>query len=87
MIDRPANHPAGIAVPYTELSAQALRGLIESFVLREGTDYGLREYSLEQKVTHVLKQLERGEVHILFEGVTETVTIVPTSALPAQDTD
>jgi len=31
-----------VAVPHTGLSAAALRGVIESFVLREGTDYGER---------------------------------------------
>ncbi|MES1191364.1 MAG: YheU family protein [Steroidobacter sp.] len=29
-----------VAIPHTELSADALRGVIDSFVLREGTDYG-----------------------------------------------
>ena len=32
-----------IVVPHTELSAEALTGVIESFVLREGTDYGERD--------------------------------------------
>jgi uncharacterized protein len=42
-----------VLVPHTELSAEALRGVVESFVLREGTDYGEREFSLEQKLAHV----------------------------------
>ena len=44
-------------VPYTELSEEALRGVVESFVLREGTEYGEREFSLDQKVDHVFRQL------------------------------
>jgi uncharacterized protein YheU (UPF0270 family) len=49
--------------------------VIESFVLREGTDYGPREYSLEQKVAHVRAQLERGRARILFDPESNTVTL------------
>ena len=65
-----------IVIPPAGLSAEALRGVIESFVLREGTDYGAREYSLEQKVAHVRSQLERGQARILFDPETNTVTLV-----------
>jgi uncharacterized protein YheU (UPF0270 family) len=70
------DQPEPIVVPHRELSADTLRGVIESFVLREGTDYGEREYSLDEKVAHVLKQLERGEARIEFDPDTETVGIV-----------
>jgi uncharacterized protein len=49
--------------------------VIESFVLREGTDYGAREYSLEQKVAQVHAQLEQGRARILFDPESNTVTI------------
>ena len=65
-----------VAIPYQELSGDALRGVIESFVLREGTDYGERDFTLAQKSAHVLRQLERGEVRILFDPNTEAVQIV-----------
>jgi uncharacterized protein YheU (UPF0270 family) len=65
-----------VFVPYTELSPEALRGVVESFVLREGTDYGEREYSLEQKLAHVYRQLERGEAQIVFDPNTETIDII-----------
>jgi hypothetical protein len=68
--------PAGLDIPYVALSAEALRGVLESFVLREGTDYGRREYSLEEKVAHVRRQLERGEAHIVFDPRTGTVDVV-----------
>ncbi|MGH8231748.1 MAG: YheU family protein [Steroidobacteraceae bacterium] len=68
--------PVGLDIPYAALSAEALRGVLESFVLREGTDYGRREYSLEEKVAHVRRQLERGEAHIVFDPHTGTVDVV-----------
>jgi uncharacterized protein YheU (UPF0270 family) len=65
-----------VVIPYRDLSADALRGVVESFVLREGTDYGEREVSLEQKVAQVMRQLERGEAQILFDAAVETIDIV-----------
>lgn len=64
-------------MPHTELSPGALRGVIESFVLREGTEYGAREFSLDEKVAHVMRQLERGEAQILFDPTTQSIDIVP----------
>lgn len=64
-----------IVIPHGELSAEALLGVIESFVLREGTDYGERAYSLEQKVAQVRAQLERGQARILFDPQSNTVTL------------
>ena len=68
--------PEPIVVPYRDLSESALRGMLESFVLREGTDYGEREVSLDQKVAQVLRQLERGEAQIVFDPVVESIDIV-----------
>ncbi len=65
-----------VVVPYTELSADALRGVLESFVLREGTEYGDRDFSLDEKVAHVLRQLRRGEAQIVFDPESETIDVV-----------
>jgi uncharacterized protein YheU (UPF0270 family) len=68
--------PEPIEVPYGELSAELLNAVIESFVLREGTDYGEKEFSLEDKVARVISQLKKGEARILFDPESESVTIV-----------
>ena len=65
-----------VAVPHTELSPEALRGVIESFVLREGTEYGEREFTLEEKFSHVMRQLERGEAQIMFDPNSQSVSVV-----------
>ena len=65
-----------IEVPHTLLSPDALRGLVESFVLREGTDYGAREFTHEQKVAQVIAQLESGDARIVFDPETESVTLL-----------
>jgi uncharacterized protein YheU (UPF0270 family) len=64
-----------VVVPYTELSEDTLRAVVESFVLREGTEYGARDFSLDEKVAHVLRQLRRGEAQIVFDPASETVDI------------
>jgi uncharacterized protein YheU (UPF0270 family) len=66
-----------VEVPTAELSADALRGLVEAFVLREGTDYGEQVASHETKMMQVMRQLERGTAKIVFDPVTETADIVP----------
>ena len=72
---------APIRVRPDDLEPDTLRAVIESFVLREGTDYGLHETSLEAKVAQVLMQLRRGEAHITFDPASESVTLVATSAI------
>jgi len=65
-----------IVVPYTELSADALTGVIQSFVLREGTDYGERDVPFDTKVMQVRRQLERREAEIVYDQNTESIGIV-----------
>jgi uncharacterized protein len=72
----PQERPEPVAVPYTELSADALQGVIDNYILREGTDYGDRTFSHEQKVAQVRRQLERGEARIVFDPLDSSVTIV-----------
>jgi uncharacterized protein YheU (UPF0270 family) len=69
-----------IRVAFDDLEPDTLRAVIESFVLREGTDYGVHETSLEDKVAQVLIQLRRGEAHITFDPATESINVV-TSAI------
>jgi uncharacterized protein len=70
-----------VQVPHSELAPDVLRNVVESFVLREGTDYGERELSLDQKVEHVMRQLRRGEAQIIFDSDSQTVDVVTTAAL------
>jgi uncharacterized protein YheU (UPF0270 family) len=67
-----------IRVAPDDLEPDTLRAVIESFVLREGTDYGEHETSLETKVAQVLRQLRRGEAHITFDPATESINVVVT---------
>jgi uncharacterized protein len=74
--------PELIVIPHRALSAEALRGVVESFVLREGTEYGEREVSLDQKVAEVLHQLERGEAQVIFHATLESIDIIVSKPNP-----
>lgn len=64
-----------VEVPPSLLSPDALRGVVSEFVLREGTDYGARQFSHEEKMDQVLAALDRGEAAIFFDPATSTVTL------------
>ncbi len=59
-----------------DLSPAALRGLVEEYVTRDGTDYGEVERSTQQKITAVFAQIESGEALIVFDPDSETANIV-----------
>jgi uncharacterized protein YheU (UPF0270 family) len=75
-MDEPPEDP--LEIPHTLLSPDALRGLVESYVLREGTDYGAREFTHEQKVAQVMAQLDSGDARIMFDPESESVTLLLT---------
>ena len=63
-------------IPQQELSSDALVGVIDAFILREGTDYGPQEYTLEEKRQRVLNSLTRGDAEIHFYPENEHIDIV-----------
>lgn len=63
-------------IPHNQISADALQGLIEEFITREGTDYGEYEVSLAQKVDQVKRQMARGDIVIVFDPATESVSLL-----------
>ena len=65
-----------IEIPFKRLDAEILGAVIEEFILREGTDYGAREVSLEDKIAQVRGQLENGDVLITFDPRTENCTLL-----------
>ncbi|MEQ3495278.1 YheU family protein [Vibrio sp. SSH13-20] len=62
-------------IPWQDVAPETLENLIREFVLREGTDYGSVEVSLQSKIDQVKTQLEKGEAVIVFSELHETVDI------------
>ena len=69
-------------IPHKQLTPEALQGLIEEFVSRDGTDYGEREIPLAVKVDQVRKQLDQGVSVIVYDDQGGT-SIIARADLPA----
>ena len=63
-------------IPYRELSQEALLGVMDAFILREGTDYGHEEITIDQKRSRVLSMLQSGEAEIVFYQESDHIDIV-----------
>ena len=64
-------------IPHQRLSSEALRGVIEAFVTREGTDYGEHAVALETKVVQIRQQLDAGTAVIVYDEETGSWTMQP----------
>ena len=69
-----------ITIPAGQLSDEALQGLIEEFVLREGTEYGAVDVALAAKCAAVRRALQRGEAVITYDPEADTTSIVSVEA-------
>jgi uncharacterized protein len=74
-------------IPHGSLTDSTLQNLIEEFVTREGTDYGVGHFSLEQKVAQVRRQLEHGIAVIHYDPDSATCHIAMKADLPGLDDD
>jgi uncharacterized protein YheU (UPF0270 family) len=68
-----------VEVPPQRLEANVLQALLEEYASRDGTDYGERELSLEQKVGSLRGLMHRGELLILYDVDSEHWDLVPSA--------
>jgi len=59
-----------------QLTQESLFGIIDNYILREGTDYGMHEVTHSQKREALMGQLSSGEVVIVFDAESESVTLL-----------
>ena len=62
-------------IPVNKLSSEALQGVIEEYISRDGTDYGAIEVPLETKFRQIKSKLEKGLAVLIFDDETETTNI------------
>lgn len=62
-------------IPWQELESKTLDNIIESFILREGTDYGSQELSLEQKKENLRLKIQKGSAVIVWSELHESIDI------------
>jgi len=68
-----------VAVPPQRLQAEVLQALLEDYASRDGTDYGERESTLQEKVERLQHQLRGGELQILHDIDSEQWDLVPSA--------
>lgn len=62
-------------IPWQQLNHNTLDNILESFILREGTDYGEIELSLEEKKQNLRQQIEQGKVVIVWSELHQSIDI------------
>ena len=62
-------------IPWQSLEETTLNNILDSFILREGTDYGVRELSLVEKKERLLAQLKADQVVIVWSELHESLDI------------
>lgn len=68
-------------IPINQLSKDTLSALLQEHVLREGTDYGEHEVSIETQVSQLKQQLERGDIVLVYSELHESVNLLPKNEL------
>ena len=70
-----------MVIPYQRLAPETLTALIESFISREGTDYGATELALQTKVEQIRDQIVAEKVVIVYDRKSESINLLAREAL------
>ena len=65
-----------MVIPHQRLAPETLVALIESYISREGTDYGVSEVSLQSKVEQLKKQIVAEKVVIVYDEESESINLL-----------
>ncbi|VUD56765.1 hypothetical protein TDB9533_02387 [Thalassocella blandensis] len=64
-------------IPIERLNKDVLQGIVESYISREGTDYGAYELSMEEKVDNLMLQVKAGSIVVVYDEITQSVNLLP----------
>lgn len=64
-------------IPLEQINEETLTAIIEDFILREGTEYGVVDASKVDKIAQVKLQLQQGSAVIVYSELHESVNILP----------
>ncbi len=77
--DERADELPPVEVPVELLSHETLLAVLESFIVREGTDYGLKELAHDTKIENLKRRLAHKHAHLIFDPNTESITFMTDS--------
>lgn len=66
----------GLEIPFEQINPETLLNMLREFVTREWADLGDSGYTLDDKVTQVLRQLEARTARVVYDVTTESWNIV-----------
>ncbi len=72
-------------IPVEQLNLATLDTIIEEYILREGTDYGLEECSFAEKQAQIKAQLRDGIIVLVYSELHQSVNILPASQFNANE--
>jgi uncharacterized protein YheU (UPF0270 family) len=72
-------------IPYNDLNVDTLNTIIKEFVLREGTEYGAEDISVDEKIAQVHQQLKSKSAVLVYSELHETVNIIPADQFEEHD--
>ena len=67
---------SAVKISIDQLSPEALDGVIEEFVSRNGSDYGMTDVPLETKMQQVKRQLKSGQSVLVYDEAMQTCNIL-----------
>ncbi len=65
-----------VEVPHESLDPETLTAVIEAFILREGTNYGAQEVTLETQIDQIRRQLRERSIKLVFEEESESCSLI-----------
>ncbi len=66
-----------IKIPYNQLSQEALQGIIEQYISRDGPDSGHVDIPFQRKAEQVMRNLKTGKAIISYDEKTQSCNIFP----------
>lgn len=71
------NAEDGVDVPLDRIKPDTLRRMIEEFVTREWSELADADFTVEEKIDHVMQQFKDNKIKVVFDLTSETCNIVP----------
>ena len=66
----------GIDIPFEQINPDTLRNMVAEFVTRDWADLGDSDYTLDDKIAQVLRQLQENNAKVVFDFTSESWNIV-----------
>jgi uncharacterized protein YheU (UPF0270 family) len=79
MPDTPVIHDQqeeGLEIPYEQINPDTLQNMLSEFVTREWADLGDADYTLDDKISQVMRQLKDHTAKVVYDVSTESWNII-----------